>query len=100
MLFGRVLTSGKSSHKLSGMGDFKSGTATIGGGNRSRNTRSAFKGGDSFGRLESDEASLVGCKSQCRTQVGGSKELGDSNDDIPLESIAVRHDVRVTYSEV
>lgn len=101
LVFGRVLTSSRSKNKSSktpnALGDFKSGTVTIGGGGRSRpGLRS------SFARLDDTESAkdgLVGVFGhETTTRGSGNKALSENSDDIPLEGITVRNDVKVTWS--
>lgn len=103
-VFGRVLTSSrfsksKSSKTPIALGDFKSGTVTIGGGGRQ--ARPGLR--SSFARLddaESDKDGLVGVFGHETSTSSGNKALSDNSDDVPLDGITVRNDVKVTWHSV
>ncbi|KAL1858013.1 hypothetical protein Daus18300_010125 [Diaporthe australafricana] len=112
-VFGRVLTSGagkSSNRRPSGLSGLNSADLmTIGGGGGTGGgRRPGYKGGSHSTRpfavlddTDSGEGILVGGQSMS-TSVQGSdgKAPSEGSDDIPLERIAVRHEVKVSWTEV
>lgn len=107
-VFGRVLTSGagkSSNRRPSGLSALNSADLiTIGGGAPAAGKRPTFKSGTRpFAVLDdtdSGENILVGGNSMS-TSVQGSdgKAPSEGSDDIPLERITVRHEVKVSWTE-
>lgn len=110
-IFGRVLTSGagkSSNRRPSGLSALNSADlVTIGGGAPPSGRRPGFKQGSHNSRpfavlddTDSGEGILVGAKSMS-TSVQGSdgKAPSEGSDDIPLERIAVRHEVKVSWTD-
>lgn len=110
-IFGRVLTSGagkSSNRRPSGLSALNSADlVTIGGGAPGGGRRPVFKQGSHGSRpfavlddTDSGEGILVGGQSMS-TSVQGSdgKAPSEGSDDIPLERIAVRHEVKVSWTE-
>ncbi|KKY39872.1 putative integral membrane protein [Diaporthe ampelina] len=110
-VFGRVLTSGagkSSNRRPSGLSALNSADLiTIGGGAAGGGRRPGFKAGSHGTRpfavlddTESVDGILVGGH-RMSTSVQGSdgKAPSEGSDDIPLERIAVRHDVKVSWTE-
>lgn len=104
-IFGRVLTSGagkSSGRRPSGLSALNSadlmtiGGGAPGGGRRPHGTRPFAVLDDT----DSGEGILVGGNSMS-TSVQGSdgKAPSEGSDDIPLERIAVRHEVKVSWTE-
>lgn len=102
LVFGRVLTNSrfsksKSAKTPNALADFKSGNVTIGGGGRSRQGLRS-----SFARLDDTESSkdalVCGFGHEIRSSGSGDKTLSERSDDIPLEGITVRNDVKITWT--
>lgn len=111
-IFGRVLTSGagkSSGRRPSGLSALNSadlmtiGGGAPGGGGRRPGFKPGSHGTRPFAVLDdtdSGEGILVGGQSMS-TSVQGSdgKAPSEGSDDIPLERIAVRHEVKVSWTE-
>lgn len=110
-IFGRVLTSGagkSSNRRPSGLSHLNSADLiTIGGGAPAGGKRPVFKSGSHNARpfavlddTDSGEGILAGGQSMS-TSVQGSdgKAPSEGSDDIPLERITVRHEVKVSWTE-
>ncbi|POS73662.1 hypothetical protein DHEL01_v207948 [Diaporthe helianthi] len=107
-VFGRVLTSGagrSSSRRPTGLSALNSADLiTIGGGAAGGGKRPGFKPGPRpFAVLDdadSGENILVGAHGiSTSVQGSDSKAPSEGSDDIPLESITVRHEVEVSWTE-